>query len=43
MEPLGTNVTDILIEIHTFSVKKNTLENIVGEKVPILPWPQFAK
>ena len=43
--PLGTNFSEILIEIHTFSFKKKHLafENIVCEMAAIFPRPQWLK
>ena len=37
IEPLGTNFSEILIEIHTFSFKKNTFENVVWKWWPFCP------
>ena len=37
---LGTNLTEVLGEIHTFSFKKNVFENLVFEMASILPRPQ---
>ena len=38
--PFGTNFSEILIEIQTFSLKKNTFENVVCEISAILSRPQ---
>ena len=38
--PLGTNFSDILIGIQTFSFTKNALENVVCEMASILSRPQ---
>ena len=38
--PVGTNFIEILIEICTFSLKKNALENIVCEMAAMLSRPQ---
>ena len=37
---LGTNFSEILIEILTFSFKENALESVVCEMAAILSWPQ---
>ena len=41
--PLGTNFSEILIEIHTFSFKKMHIKISTCEKVPILFRPQCVK
>ena len=41
--PLGTNLSEILIEIYTFSLKKNAFENVVWEMAAILFRPQCVK
>ena len=43
--PLGTNYSEILIEIHLFSIfiKENTFENVVCEMSAILSRPQYVK
>ena len=38
--PLGTKFNGILIQIHTFSFKKNAFENVVRKIAAILSWPQ---
>ena len=38
--PLGTNFSEILIEILTFSLKKNAFESVVCEMATILSRPQ---
>ena len=38
--PLGTNVSEILVKIYTFSFQKNAFENSVRKMTAILPWPQ---
>ena len=38
--PWGTNFSDILIGIHTFSFKKNAFENVVWKMAAILSQPQ---
>ena len=38
--PLGTNFSEILIEIITFSFKKNAFESVVCETAAILSRPQ---
>ena len=40
--PLGTNFSEILIEIHTFSIK-NSFETVVCEMAAILSRPQCVK
>ena len=40
IEPLGTNFNEILIEIHTFSIKKNAFENVVWGMATMLSRPQ---
>ena len=40
IEPLGTNVSEILIEIQIFSFKKMHFENIVCEMASIVSRPQ---
>ena len=42
IEPLGTNFSDILIEIITFSVKENAFENVVRTLAAILSRPQWV-
>ena len=37
---LGTNVSEILCEIHTFSFKKKAFENFVCKMAAISSWPQ---
>ena len=37
---LGTNFSDILIEIQTFFFEENTFENVVCEMLFISSWPQ---
>ena len=41
--PLGTNFSEILIEINTFSFTKNAFENVVCEMPSILSRPQCVK
>ena len=43
MWPLGTNFSEILIEIHAFSFKKNTLQYVVRKMAAILSRPQFVE
>ena len=38
--PLGTNFSEMLIEIHTFSLKENAFENAVFEMAANLSRPQ---
>ena len=38
--PLGTNFSEMLIEIHTFSFKKNPFENVFWKMAAILSRPQ---
>ena len=38
--PLGTNSSQISIEMDIFSLKKNALENILRKMAAILSWPQ---
>ena len=40
--PLGTNFSEILIEIHTFSLKKKAFETVVCEMAAILSPPQMC-
>ena len=40
---LGTNLSEILSEIHTFSPKKMHFENVVWKMAAILSRPQCAK
>ena len=40
IEPLGTNFSEMFIEIHTFLLKKNPFENVVWKMAAILSWPQ---
>ena len=40
---LGTNLSEILIKMHTFSSKKNALKNVVWKMTAILFWPQCDK
>ena len=37
--PLGTNFMEMLIEMYTFSLKKNEFENVVWKMAAILFWP----
>ena len=41
--PLGTNFSEILIRINTFSFKKNVFENAVCKMVTILSLPRWVK
>ena len=41
--PLGTNFSEIVIEIQTFLLKKNTFENVVCEMLFISSRPQCVK
>ena len=41
--PLGTNFSEILIAIETFSLQENAFENIVCEMASILSRPQCVK
>ena len=41
--PLGTNFNGIVIEIHTFFVQENALENVVWKMAAILSRPQCVK
>ena len=41
--PLGTNFNEVLIEIHTFSLKKNPFKNAVWNMAAILSRPQCVK
>ena len=41
--PPGTNFSEILIEIHSFSLKKNAFENVVCENAAILSRLQCVK
>ena len=41
--PSGTNFSEILIEIQTFSLNKNPFENVVWKKADILSRPQCVK
>ena len=43
IRPLGTNFSEILIEIHTFSFKKMHLKKVICEKAAILSRPQCVK
>ena len=43
IEPLGTNLSEILIEIYTFSLKTNAFENVVWKRATILSRPQWVK
>ena len=43
IEPLGTNFSEILIEILTFSFKKKAFESVVCETAAILSRPQWVK
>ena len=36
IEPLGTNFSEILIEIYTFSIQENAFENVVWKLAAIL-------
>ena len=40
IRPLGTNYSEILIEVHTISFKKKAFENVVWKMVAILPHPR---
>ena len=40
--PLGTNFSEIVIDIWTFSFKKNAFENVVCEMAAILSRPQWV-
>ena len=40
--PLGTNFSEILIEIYTFSLKKIAFENVFWKMAAILPQPQWV-
>ena len=42
-ELLGTNFSGILIEIHTFSLKRNAFENVVWEMAAVLSLPQSVR
>ena len=41
--PLGTSLSEISIEIHTFSFKKNAFKNVVCRMAAILSRPQCVK
>ena len=41
--PLGTNLSETLSEIHTFSLNKNAFENVVWKTAAILSRPQCVK
>ena len=41
--PLGTNFSEILIEIQTFFIEKNALEHVVWKMSAILSRPQCVK
>ena len=43
IRPLGTNFSEILIEIHKISIQENAFENIVCEMTAILSRPQCVK
>ena len=40
IRPLGTNFSEILVEINTFFIQDNALENVVGKWQPFLSRPQ---
>ena len=41
---LGTNFSEILIEIHAFSgIQENAFENVIWKMAAILSWPQCVK
>ena len=41
--PLGTNSSEILIEIHAFAIQENAFENVVWKMAAILSRPQCVK
>ena len=41
--PLGTNFSETLIRIQTFSLKENTFETVVWKMTAILSRPQYVK
>ena len=43
MGPLGTNFSENLIAILTFSFTKNAIESVICEMAAILSWPQCVK
>ena len=40
---LGTNFSEILIEIHTFFIQENAFEKVVWKMASILSRPQYVK
>ena len=43
IQSLGTNLCEILCEIHTFFIKENAFENVICAMAAILSRPQCVK